>query len=274
MNGINTIVAFCAVVLVVPVFAQPRMPSSTPVTQQQPPAAPIARMYAMKASGKVPQKLHIDETIKPVAKILEPLPFTTYESLAVTSQEIPWGQEVLFPINALYAFHATALSQQEDGTIALRARVEMLEGQSYVNALDTLAQAVPNHALLFRGMPLGQGELVIVLLVAMPSEQGEQRQSNEEESQNEQEQKDQKTANEQQSPQSEGETPPEQHEQKEDSQEIKDRGEDKPEVGEGEEPERKENLDALLQSLEETDRREQMEERNRRDRIDFKGDWW
>lgn len=44
--------------------------------------------------------------------------------------------------------------------------------------------------------------------------------------------------------------------------------------GEGESPKGVENLDALLESLDDIDRREQVEELKRRDRIDFKGDWW
>ncbi len=256
-----------------PVQSVPGTPSAPPVQgqiqSQAPPPPPVGRMYAMRASGAIPEKPYLDEKLKAVAPALKSLPFTSYESVSINDQVLPWGQETLFPINAVYALRVTPMSLEADGTITLRARVEMLQGETYVNALNTAAHAVQNQALLFRGMPLGQGELLIVLLVSMPPE--EQKEG---------------TASEESPPQSEGEGEStsegesneakegEQEPQKADTAEQQDTQPLEPEEGEQEKPEGVENLEALLESLDDIDRQEQVEERNRRDRIDFKGDWW
>jgi len=242
-----------------------------PVPNQAPPPPPLGRMYAMRASGAVPLKLNLDEKLKPVAAALETLPFTTYESISISENPLPWGQETLFPINALYAMHVTALAPESDGAIALRTRVEMLQGETFVNAIKADAHAVPNQALLFRGMPLGEDELVLVLLVSTPSnQQNEGGPSEEDSSPSEGEQAEGETAQPE---------PDSQEEKNTETQEGENADAQQPEAseqdeGETEAPEGVQNLEALLESLDDIDRREQVEERNRRDRIDFKGDWW
>ena len=178
MRPLLVCLAACALVAL-PLYAQMPPPGAA-LPDQAPPQPPVGRMYAMRASGAVPQQAHLDDALKPVAPMLKSLPFTSYEKVSIEDNVLPWGQETLFPINALYAMHVTPLAQEEDGAIALRSRVEMLQGEDYVNALDTVAHAVQNQALLFRGMPLGRDELVIVLLISLPSEQGEQGEASKE----------------------------------------------------------------------------------------------
>lgn len=249
----------------------PQGQTAMPVPPQgQAPAPPVGAMYAMRASGAVPQKLDLDEKLKPVASALKSLPFTSYEAISVNDQVLPWGQETLFPVNALYAMHVTPLTMEANGAISLRARVEMLQGETFINALKAEARAFQNQALLFRGMPLGRDELVIVLLVGVPPENQNQNGSSEEEqSETEGEQEEKKSESESNDTKEdinesqEGETTQEQQPPPSESAE-----------GEQEEPEGVENLDALLESLDDIDREEQVKERNQRGRIDFKGDWW
>lgn len=263
-------------------WAQPLLPTVPPQNQappqaqaipqvQAPPKAPLGKMYAMRASGAVPQSPSMDEKLKPIAPVLESLPFTSYETISVVDHELPWGQETLFPVNAMYAMHVTARQQESDGAIPLRARVEMLQGEDYVNALDTTAKAAQNQALLFRGMPLGQDELVIVLIIAMPQdEQGQGNTSQEDQSKPESEGENQEQQKSETGNQDEGEQESQEaNAAKQEQQKSQESNE-----GENEQPEGVKNLDALLQSLDDIDKREQKEERNRRDRIDFKGDWW
>lgn len=247
--------------------AQPMLPQTAQAQAQ--PKPPIGQMYAIHASGAVPQNVHIDDKLKSIAPMLNDLPYTSYEAIAVNDHELPWGVETLFPISAVHAFHVTALSQNQEGAIALRARVEMLQGEDYINALDTQAVAARNQALLFRGIPLGHDELVIVLLVGMPPEPGEDGSPNQEgESEPEGENQDSAKADSGDNTEGEGEQEPE------DAAESQESQTDETVEGEGEPPKGVENLDALLESLDDIDRREQVEELKQRDRIDFKGDWW
>lgn len=274
--------------------AGPQGPAAAPV--QPPPPTPLGRMYAIHARGAVPEKLHVDEKLKPVAKLLSNLPFTSFDVISMHDNEMPWGQETLFPINAVYAMHVMPQALDEEQSITLRARVEMLqESGDYINALDTMAQAAPQQALLFRGMPLNSDELVIILLVGMPPDPN---QSQDDSQQSEEQPPEQQEASKTE-PNAEGETPEnnegEGEESREGEQEKAEEGEmmqqDPQSAGEGESneeqaqsldadeqegehPKGTENLEALLQSLEEIDKDEQVKERNRRDSIDFNGDWW
>lgn len=244
--------------------------------QQEVPPTPLGRLFAIHASGAVPQKLKIDKKLKSLAPLFTDLPYTSYEALAVNDRELPWGEETLFPINALYAMKVAPLGTTEEGAVALQARVEMLKDGDYVNALDTLAEAYMNQALLFRGLPLGSDELLLVLVVTMPSDdQQDDNESQDEDSDSDEENEDEKDQDNQ-----------DQEEEDQDAELLPQEGEDEDEQDpsemeesqheDEEEPEEQsnENLEALLQSLEETDKREQVEERNKRKTVDIKGNWW
>ncbi len=265
------LLAACFAAIAAISVAQPLLPQQAPApAAQSAPPSPIARMYAIHAQGAIPEQPHMDDALKAVAPMLKSLPFTTYRALSVVEKETPWGEEVLLPINAVYSMHVTAASSNEEGAIDVRARVEMLQGADYVNALDTHAQAAPNKALLFRGMPLGQGELVIALMMGTPQENGQSGDSSQDaENEQTEEQENKPEQNDEEEQETEGESAAPQEKDMKPLEPETEEGE-----MEGESPEGVETLEALLESLEETDRREQIEERNRRDRIDFKGEWW
>jgi len=260
---------------------------SVPQQAQTPPPNPIAKLYAIYGHGAVPEQPYMDQTLKPIASALSKLPFTSYETVSILDNEIPWGQETRFTLNAKYTVNVTPIRQDEQGSIQLGVRIEMLQDDgTYVDALKAQALAAQNGALLFRGMPLNQGELVVVLLVGMPPDPNQQQGDSQQQEQNEGEQEQQQQEQEQnQNKENEGEGEGAEQQQQNNEGEGEGEGEDQPksqqqEMSQTNEPEGEgekegmENLDALLQSLEDTDKREQKEERNQRDRIDFKGDWW
>ena len=263
--------ALSLVLISAPAMAQPMLPGpsaaqAAPDAQAMPPA-PVARMYAVHARGAIPEKIDIDDQLRPIASLLRELPFTSYKAIAVHDKEMPWGSETIFPINAVYSMFVSPLSLDEEGTIALQAHIEMLQADgSYVKALDTIASAAQNKALMFRGMPLGADELVVVLLVALPSEESGDSDSSDDENAEQSE-----TEEAQPEPGDQEESQQDERESDADREEAADLEDEQD--GEGE-SEGVENIEALLQSLEDIDRREQREERNQRDRIDFKGDWW
>ncbi len=247
--------------------AQPLMPAPP----AEAPPAPIARMYALYAHGAVPEQPHIDEEAKSLAPVLKKLPFTSYEAISILEQEVPWAEPTLFPINALYAMQVTPYPSEEDGFVQIHARVEMLQDDGqYVNALDTRAYAADREALLFRGMPLHRGELVIVLIVAMPSDNGQDGAPQEDDSE--------QPEDEQEQEQEQSEEPEDSDDDDSASEEERDDTADTREEEASETEEEPaddlESLEALLESLEDIDRQEQKEELKQRDRIDFKGDWW
>lgn len=258
--------------MIPPTGAMP--PGMMPQQQEMP--TPLGRLFAVHASGGVPQKLKIDKKLKALKPLFSALPYTSYEALAIHDRELPWGEETLFPVNALYAMKVTPLGPTEDNAIALQARVELLQNGEYVNALDTLAEAHMNQALLFRGLPLGGDELLLVLVVTMPSDDQQDQQQKEEDQEDPSEQEEEQDQNQDQEDASEQEG-----EEEEDAEPMPQEGEEdgldpsEQDAVEEEAPEESnENLEALLQSLEETDKREQVEERNKRSSVDIKGNWW
>jgi len=295
------------------------------VTLPEPPPAPAAApqaeeplnvsLFAIKASAEGRDKPSIPEELKPIAKALAKLtPNDTFEIISVETRPGPFGQEVQLPINGLYTGHVTLnetrqASSGEGEVVDFNARIEMLRGSDFINALSTRGEAVFNQALIFRGLELGQDELVVVIQVAPPdSDQSNQGESGDESSEEEQEQEDQKEKdpnqqddakpqdlkNEPQEPQdpqdpeeknedpSEGELPPELKPEDEGEQEPQDPdGEseeqqsaaDKQE-GEAEEPKDMQTLEAMLENLEELDRNEQRNAHYRRTQVKVRGDWW
>ncbi|HPX86873.1 MAG TPA: hypothetical protein PKZ59_09330, partial [Candidatus Hydrogenedentes bacterium] len=151
------------------------VPSPGMMVQPQTPPVVSGRLYAVHASGGIPQKLKIDKRLKSLKPLFSSLPFTSYEAVAVHDKELPWGEETLFPVNAVYTLKVMPLSMSQEGAVGLQARVEMLQDGTYVNALNTLAEAHMNQALLFRGLPAGADELLLVFIVTMPSDDQNQQ---------------------------------------------------------------------------------------------------
>ena len=255
--------------------------AGTPQGTQSPPPTPIARMYAIYGYGAVPEQPYMDKNLEPVAEALANLPFTSYEAVTITEEEVPWQKETPMAVNAKYTVNVTPAGQNEEGAIELLVRIEMLqEDGAYIDALKAQALAAQNGALRFRGMPLNSGELIVLLLVGMPPDpneegdksQDQENQNEEEQQEQEQQEQEQQEQEQQKDSETEGENEGEEEGESSEEQEMNQQEESSAE-GEGE-PENIENLEALLESLEDTDKQEQKEERNQRSRIDFKGDWW
>lgn len=265
MRYVGTVIV--ALMTSLSIAAQPPVPSQPPDAQDAPPT-PVARMYAVHARGAVPERLDIADELRPIAPLLRELPYTSFRPIAIHEKEMPWGEPTLFPINAVYSMRVTPMSIDEEGIIHLQAYIEMLQTDgTFLRALDTAASAAQNRALLYRGMPLGADELLVALLVSLPSD-GSGDDDMEQDADPEPAETDDAE------PEPPGDPDDESMEEGDAEAALEDEAH-LDELDEDDElPEGRESLEALLQSLEDVDRREQIEERNRRNRIDFKGDWW
>lgn len=217
-----------------------------------------------------------DDRLAALEAALKPLGFAGYEFVGTAARELAPETETRFPINGTYSAAVTLLPSQDGDTAAMEVRIEALLEGKIVTALAGTVQARPGDTVVFRGMPLAPGELVVLL--TRPSEQSSE-QSQSDQSQQEQEQQDQQKQDQQQGQQQQEEKKQEKEKQEEsqtaEEQEAQPAAEEQ-EDGTEEEEKDMENgsLRALLESLEETDKREQKEIRNVRQRIDFKGGWW
>lgn len=213
-----------------------------------------------------------DDRLAGLEGALKPLGFAGFEFVGTAERELAPDTETRFPINGTYSAAITLLPPQDGGTAAMEVRIEALLDGRIVTALAGTVQARPGDTVVFRGMPLAPGELVVLL--TRPSEQSSEQsksdQGQQEQNQNQdQERQDQQTEEKKQEEEKKEASGNEQEQRKQPEAEEQEDGteEEKKDMENG-------SLRALLESLEETDKREQKEIRNVRQRIDFKGGWW
>lgn len=229
---------------------------------------------AVRAANEGRGERVIDAEIKALEKIFEKLPYDTFSLEAERAFDAPHGGPTTIPLNDAYALEVTPHERQESGEVELDARIMSLTGDNPVAALITKAKAAPGKALIFRGLPLDGGELIVIMRLAQQDgDQGGQSSSSDEQEQSEAQEQEQQ-AQEQDAKQ----------EQEEEQQQQDGEQETPPDAGEAETksmadeeaPADKESqdLEALLQSLEEQDGRERRELLNRQDWMEMRKDWW
>lgn len=268
-----------------PLLANPAMPMPS---EQQPETIQVIAVEGKDTGG---QTLAIDESIKGMKVLLERLGHDTFTEVNRAEAQAPYGEETAVAVGAGYSLRAMPISKDEQNAVQLR--LEVVRQSDGVAAISGEGKAVRNKPLVFRGLqgPTG-GELTLVVNL-VSNQQGQQNQSDQ------QEQQDQKPEDQQNQsgPKSESEEQPQPDEQQDQQQELSEQEQkEKPEQGEGEQQEgenqtqmaelsegeesdeeqaeKMENVDALLQSLEEIDKREQQQAHNQRGRVTLQGDWW
>mgnify|MGYP006277920943 CR=1 FL=1 len=256
MNAVLTYIVAAAA------LAQPWRPAPPQAGGQPEAQMPKFRVVAVYCSNRGEGVQAELENLKP---LFEKLPYDTFEQVARHDTEAAPGQETKVPLNGVYTLYLTvgapAQGAQQEG-VPLEARVEMLADDGFVNALRASGRAAPNKALLFRGLPMDAGELAVVMMLLPPDQDNGQSQKEQEQQQQEKEEKEEQETQDQQQ-----EQPQEQQQQQEQSE---------AEQREAEEDEQKDmqNIEAILQSLEEQDRREQHDTRNKRRDVQMRGGWW
>lgn len=250
-----------------PMIARPQAADASGAAVPQPDKV---RMVAVQAQNKGQQDRQIAQELNPLKGILERLPYDTFDQVSAQEQTLVPGQKTQMPINDIYSLFVKPEDTTEAGGVKLEARIEMLQNGALVNALKTSCNAAPGKALVFRGMKLNEGELVVVMtLVQNQNGQGQSQQP-------QQDQQDQQKDEQQQQQQQEQQ---QQDQQKDDQQEKQAQQEQSQEAqqteGEKEnEPKDMHEIEALLKSLEETDRREQPQVFNQRERFESPQEWW
>lgn len=233
-------------------LAQPWAPSMTP----PPDAPPVFRIVAIQALDAGSADASIEESAAEVWKQFQNVPFDTFRVLVTDEEAAPLGIDTVFPISTEYRFHVTPSAYRPDsGEVEVSARIEMTKDQRIVNALVADGVAVPGKALVFRGFSLNGREMAVIMTLVPPDK---------EQSPSPGENKNQKS---QEQPQPKPSEEP--------AAEQKESGEDQPSDAEdNEQTHDLEHAEALLKSLEEVDRREQMEVRKKRNRVEVRKEWW
>ncbi len=250
------------------VAGAPAVPGGQVPGQEQAPAVPRLHAVAAHAFNEGNSPVKVDEALEGVKKTLLSLPFDTFEPVADQEVETPLGEETLIPLNGIYSLYVAPRGQDEKGALDLTARISMLaEGsgsEQYIDAIHTEAKLASGMPLVFRGLDLNVGELVVVLSLSGDDKQQGQSQSNdakEQEKSQDDKQEDKQASNENKNQNQERQEQQEQQDNPSSAQDQK----DTPDLR---------NIEALLQSLEEMDRKEQEDQQHIRTGIRVRGDWW
>lgn len=287
MNAVLCCIAAMATLAQINPPAQPAGPTPPPKIE----------VLAFSATNTGQATRQVDATLRGLDALLKDLPFDTFMPVMQQQAELSESAETMIVINESYALHVLQLDpEDEQGMLPIQARVTLNQGGQSLNALLTQGQAKPGRAMLFRGLEIPGGELGIVLrLVPPPKDPKGDSDSEEQENEGEQQDGDPQEPSGSGDDQA-GEEGPTEEEQQGDSDEQAGEdangeeaegeseqsaaqsedgeGEGEGEGGEAAGPEDLEDVEALLKSLEDQDRREQKSARNRRDSIRFNGEWW
>lgn len=115
------------------------------------------------------QKVKLDKRLDDIRSALGDVKFDTLRLLKMATLKVPYSKEAKTGITEEYALHVRPLSKEAGGRIKIQARVTMSRKEKKdgkpINAVGVTALAVPGQRFKLRGVPLEQGELVIVLSV-------------------------------------------------------------------------------------------------------------
>ena len=235
-----------------------------------------------------------DKQLKSYKAILEALePLNKFDVIKTDILPAIHGEVTTVPINALYWAEVTVQNVDEQDLISAEVRIMYDGGNGPIIALRNTVQAQPNRAFTFRGMELGGGELVVVLSFPKEGEQGEGSDSSGEENSQEQEEQEQGTDQSQQEQQDSSASEQDESKDEEEApmlnqqEETEEQAGDEEEASEEEmqdgssstleegEPKDDQTIEAILESLEEEDTKEQENAHHRRSQVKFKSKgWW
>jgi hypothetical protein len=279
-------------------LAQPMAPGGP---MDQPPV--IAEATAVRATYEEGASLTFDDELSGLKPVFEDMEdYNTFTLEGQDSTELAQETEVSLRLNTLYKLYITQLqmamppSQGAPARVVFDARVGLRQGGQEVNALSGRGEAPVGQTVIFQDLPMGKDKLIVLVRFRQDQEgdssdqsqqqQQQQQQQNEDESDSQQNQEQQQQQSGQQDQESDQEEEQEEQDQQQ-QQQSGDQGEDQQDQqpqptqpeSDGEnakDPQHGEatNIEALLESLEEVDRREQELEQQSRLPSRIKGEWW
>ncbi|HNR32830.1 MAG TPA: hypothetical protein PKI11_18205 [Candidatus Hydrogenedentes bacterium] len=241
----------------------------------------MSNMAAIQADAEGRAEPYFDEELEPLKELLSALSYDTFKKLALTQMECTPGEEILLPIDDTFAcvVRPDPVAAPEGappvpggGGLTLNAMVvDRSDPDAPVIALAAAAEMPLGQTILFRDIPRESGKLLVFLTPSMGQSQQQQQQEqdrNDEQQQSEQQQdqEDQQEDTEQQEqspPQPDKENPEEQQAAQEES----------PAEEQDKEPKDMQNVQAVLEALEELDKREQKLMRDA-PALDTLREWW
>lgn len=134
-------------------------------------ARPVSvRVVAVQALTTGRRVKKFDPGLEEVRSVLARSNHDTFKKVKTTTVTAPYGKESRVPIDAKYTLYVTPLSKESGGRIKVRVRVtvppkDRRRGAKPINALTTTIIAAPGRKIKLQGLPLDEGELILVLSI-------------------------------------------------------------------------------------------------------------
>lgn len=248
------------------------------------PAEPeLLRVLAIHGTNMGRAVAAFDPTLAALETYLAELPWDTFREAGFHELEAEYGVDNSVAIDDRYTLHCMPRNLSDAGEVLFDAHISLAQGDGSVKALDVSGHAARGQGVVFRGLDIPGGELIVVMTIAKAPDAGGggtgQRPG------------DESGDGEQGAPEGEGsgqgdagdeegemETPLDPGARE--AEEEEDAGEAPRQPREDDEdlalppPPDLANLEGILRALEEQDEREQQNARNRRYDVIIRGDWW
>ncbi len=130
------------------------------------------KIWAMEAHTEGRATPHFDEGLEAVREAVKALKFDTYLKLKTDEHTFTDSSAYEVAINDQYTLNASAPVIAEDGRYRVQIKISMDSKTSpgtKIEALNTELLLLPGKKVVVRGLKLGEGEeMVIVLSLALP----------------------------------------------------------------------------------------------------------
>lgn len=227
-----------------------------------------------------------DPSLASVREFLDTLPYDTYREVAYHEITIPYGDEVSVRLGAIYSFHGRPVRLTDSGEVVLETHIDMKQADQVVEALRVTGRAKRGHGMVFRGLSMPVGEMIVVMSVAeIPQEGGgksgagesQESSSTSSSGNNSSESSGESSgsgAGDTETPGEEADPMPEEEEEEPQPSLPPPGGGNLLEEQEVPLPPELANLEGILRALEEVDRQEQAASRTNRGTSKLRGAWW
>lgn len=256
------------------------------------PAAPttseVVRVLSIQARQVDGAARYLDPSLAPVRSLLEQVPGNHFKEIGFHEIKVAYGQEGSLDLGeGGYTFWFGPSKFTEAGEVVFECHIDLKDGDKTVEALRVNGKLARGKGTAFRGLPLSEGEMMVVMSIAREEEQSKTSDSGGSGDEGKGSGDGSGNAQGQEGTGNGPDGPGDEKKKGTPVPELESREPVPPPVrlevpavtgeitkGEAPLPEDMSTIEGILRALEEQDMQEQKNSRNRRYDVVIRGDWW